>query len=101
MHNHHHVGVGRVTGSCHQLTLDVGRAALVDCGLLQGAEAGPDGAWAEQLEIGFAMAPMAALVVTHLRMDPVGRLPSLAAAGYRGPILCSPVSAALVPEDAL
>ena len=100
----HHGAVEGVTGSCHQLTLDDGRAVLVDCGLFQGAEAGPDGARAEQLEIGFAVEPIAALVVTHVHIDHVGRLPYLLAAGYRGPILCSPASAELLPlvlEDAL
>jgi metallo-beta-lactamase family protein len=104
MHIHHHGAVDGVTGSCHQLTLADGRALLIDCGLFQGAEAGPDGARAGQLEIGFAVAPIAALIVTHVHIDHVGRLPYLLAAGYRGPILCSAASAELLPmvlEDAL
>ncbi|WP_322789148.1 MBL fold metallo-hydrolase [Thiohalocapsa halophila] len=92
----HRGAVDGVTGSCQQLTLDDGRAVLVDCGLFLGAEAGPDGAWAEQLEMGFAVAPIAALVVTHVHIDHVGRLPYLPAAGFRGPILCSAASAALL-----
>ena len=39
-----------------------------------------------------------------MHIDHVGRLPYLLAAGYRGPILCSPASAELLPmvlEDAL
>ena len=100
----HHGAIDGVTGSCHQLTLADGRALLIDCGLFQGAEAGPDGARAGQLEIGFAVAPIAALIVTHVHIDHVGRLPYLLAAGYRGPILCSAASAELLPmvlEDAL
>jgi metallo-beta-lactamase family protein len=104
MHIDHHGAVDGVTGSCHQLTLADGRALLIDCGLFQGAEAGSDGARAERLEIGFAVAPIQALLLTHVHIDHVGRLPYLLAAGYRGPILCSPASAELLPlvlEDAL
>lgn len=42
-----------VNGSCHQPTLDNGRTLLVDCGLFQVAEAGPDGGRTEPLEIDF------------------------------------------------
>jgi metallo-beta-lactamase family protein len=100
----HHGAVDGVTGSCHQITLADGRGLLIDCGLFQGAEAGPDGAGAEGLEIRFPVAPIRALIVTHVHIDHVGRLPYLMAAGYRGPILCSPASAELLPmvlEDAL
>jgi metallo-beta-lactamase family protein len=100
----HHGAVDGVTGSCHQLTLADGRAVLIDCGLFQGAEAAPDGARAEQLAIGFPVAPIQALIITHVHIDHVGRLPYLLAAGFRGPILCSPASAELLPlvlEDAL
>ncbi len=44
MHIHHHGAGNGVTSSCHQLTLDAGRALLIDCGLFQGDEAGPVGA---------------------------------------------------------
>ena len=100
----HHGAVDGVTGSCHQLTLADGRALLIDCGLFQGDEAGPHGSRAERLQIEFDIAPIVALVVTHVHIDHVGRLPHLLAAGYRGPILCSAASAELLPlvlEDAL
>jgi metallo-beta-lactamase family protein len=104
----HHGATTGVTGSCHELRLADGaggqRALLIDCGLFQGAEAGDDGARAERLQIGFDTSPIQALVVTHVHIDHVGRLPYLLAAGYRGPILASPASAELLPlvlEDAL
>ena len=104
MHITHHGATAGVTGSCHQLTLDDGRALLIDCGLFQGDEAGPDGARADRLRIDFDIAPIQALIITHVHIDHVGRLPHLLAAGYRGPIYCSPASAELLPlvlEDAL
>ena len=45
-----------------------------------------------------------ALILTHVHIDHVGRLPYLLAASYRGPIICSRASAELLPlvlEDAL
>ena len=100
----HHGATTGVTGSCHQLTLPDGQAVLVDCGLFQGAETSTDGATSSQLEINFPIDKVRALVVTHVHIDHVGRIPYLIAAGFRGPILCSQASAALLPlvlEDAL
>ncbi len=77
----HHGAVDGVTGSCHQLTLPDGQSVLVDCGLFQGAETSPDGAGANQLEIGFALDKVRALIVTHVHIDHVGRIPYLLAAG--------------------
>lgn len=100
----HHGAVDGVTGSCHELALGDGRSVLIDCGLFQGSETGPDGAGAERPQIDFPVAPIQALILTHVHLDHVGRLPYLLAAGYRGPILCSEASAELLPlvlEDAL
>jgi metallo-beta-lactamase family protein len=100
----HHGAVDGVTGSCHQLTLPGGQSVLVDCGLFQGAETSPDGAGAHRLEIGFSLDQVRALIVTHVHIDHVGRIPYLLAAGYQGPIYCSEASALLLPlvlEDAL
>jgi len=104
MHFTHHGAVRGVTGSCHQLTLADGQSVLVDCGLFQGAETSPDGAGAGQLAVTFPLAGIRALVVTHVHIDHVGRIPHLLAAGFNGPILCSQASAELLPmvlEDAL
>lgn len=100
----HHGAVDGVTGSCHQLHLADGQSVLVDCGLFQGAETSGEGAGAGNLGIGFPLEKVRALVVTHVHIDHVGRIPYLLAAGFTGPIVCSEASAALLPlvlEDAL
>lgn len=100
----HHGAVDGVTGSCHRLALADGRSVLVDCGMFQGAETSSDGAGSGQLEITFPLDGVQALVVTHVHIDHVGRIPYLLAAGFRGPIVCSEASAHLLPlvlEDAL
>ncbi|MBU1666089.1 MAG: MBL fold metallo-hydrolase [Gammaproteobacteria bacterium] len=100
----HHGAVDGVTGSCHQLTLPDGQSVLVDCGLFQGAETSTDGAGADKLQIAFPVDKVHALIVTHVHIDHVGRIPYLLAAGFKSPIICSQASAALLPlvlEDAL
>jgi metallo-beta-lactamase family protein len=95
-----------VTGSCHQLHgCPMVRSVLVDCGLFQGAETSADGCGgAGSPEIDFSLDGVQALVVTHVHIDHVGRIPYLLAAGFKGPIVCSEASAELLPmvlEDAL
>ena len=104
----HHGAVNGVTGSCHELQWldETGekQAILVDCGLFQGAEVSSDGSTADQLKITFPIDHIQALVVTHVHIDHVGRIPYLLAAGFKGPIYCSEASAELLPlvlEDAL
>ncbi len=106
----HHGAAGGVTGSCHRLQVGPGHAYLVDCGLFQGDEAVSEargGAATTDLErhrIEFSIADVQALIVTHVHIDHVGRLPYLLAAGFSGPIYCSVPSARLLPlviEDAL
>lgn len=94
----HHGAHHSVTGSCHELQLHNGSALLVDCGLFQGRES------EEPLEINFPVDHLCGLVLTHVHIDHVGRLPYLLAAGFKGPIFCSQASALLLPtvlEDAL
>ncbi|UBR52146.1 MBL fold metallo-hydrolase [Halomonas sp. FeN2] len=98
----HRGGASGVTGSCHQLIVNSESSLLIDCGLFQGEDAQQDSF--EQLTIGFDISTVKALVITHVHIDHVGRLPYLLAAGFNGPILCSKPSAKLLPlviEDAL
>lgn len=98
----HHGGADGVTGSCHRLTWAPGASLLVDCGLFQGEDAGADSLTRHQIK--FALDDLRALIVTHVHIDHIGRLPYLMAAGFKGPILCSQPSARLLPlviEDAL
>jgi metallo-beta-lactamase family protein len=100
----HHGAVGGVTGSCHELRVSDADAILIDCGLFQGAENSGKGAHANSLAIEFPIAHVRALVVTHVHIDHVGRIPYLLAAGFAGPIYCTEASARLLPvvlEDAL
>ncbi len=100
----HHGAKDGVTGSCHQLHMNASTGVLIDCGLFQGNDASlPDGAGEDQLAIEFPLDTIKALIVTHVHIDHVGRIPYLLAAGFEGPILCSEPSAKLLPivlEDA-
>ena len=93
----HHGAVLGVTGSCHELRVgDSG--ILIDCGLFQGND------FREDLDIEFPIEHIRALVVTHVHVDHVGRIPYLLMAGFKGPIFCTEPSAELLPvmlEDAL
>ncbi|WFE72449.1 MBL fold metallo-hydrolase [Halomonas sp. M1] len=98
----HHGGAAGVTGSCHQLILSSEHSLLVDCGLFQGEDEAQDSF--QQLQIEFDISTVKALIITHVHIDHVGRLPYLLAAGFKGPIICSVPSAVLLPlviEDAL
>ena len=100
----HHGATNGVTGSCHELSLSGGPGLLVDCGLFQGAETSGKGASAGQLKIDFPVDHIQALVVSHVHIDHVGRIPYLLAAGFKGPIVCTEPSARLLPlvlEDAV
>ncbi|USH03274.1 MBL fold metallo-hydrolase [Grimontia kaedaensis] len=96
MHIIHHGAKTGVTGSCHQLTTEIGKL-LIDCGLFQGDETRP-------LDIEFDVHDIDALILTHAHIDHIGRLPWLLAAGFKSPIYCTLATAKLVPmmlDDAL
>lgn len=96
----HHGAREGVTGSCHQLWMDDLASLLIDCGLFQGTDEGQQD---DTLALDFSIEGVKALIVTHVHIDHVGRIPNLLAAGFEGPILCSEPSARLLPivlEDA-
>lgn len=95
----HHGAHEGVTGSCHQLFFEPNKSILVDCGMFQGRDSKH-----HKDEIEFPLRGITGLVVTHIHLDHVGRIPQLIAAGFEHPIYCSPPSAKLLPlviEDAL
>jgi len=92
----HHGAVNGVTGSCHQYWLSPDYSLLIDCGLFQGDEFAGAGS-ANSPQISFDWRQLQAVLLTHVHIDHVGRLPYLIAAGYQGPIYCSEASAVLLP----
>lgn len=108
----HHGAVDGVTGSCHRFVASEACHYLIDCGLFQGDELGGEGgedgergeSSLQKHQIEFDLTYVKALIVTHVHIDHIGRLPYLMAAGFKWPIYCSYPSAKLLPlviEDAL
>ena len=96
----HHGAHDGVTGSCHQLIWGEKQSLLVDCGIFQGDEARKH----PNPEIEFSLEGIESLLLTHVHIDHVGRMPYLLAAGFDKPIYCSFPTAKLLPlvmEDAL
>ena len=86
-----HIGAEKcVTGSCHLLQLK-GLNIMVDCGLTQGHDAGaPMDSWPvrpDQLDF---------LFLTHAHIDHIGRLPELIQKGFKGEIIATHATKALL-----
>jgi len=84
-----------VTGSCHLIETRPGKSdslnILVDCGTAQG----------DDPELPFAQFPITPdkisyLFLTHAHIDHIGRVPELIAAGFRGEIICTHATKALL-----
>ena len=68
---------------------------LVDCGIFQGDEAVKK----PNPEIDFNLQGIECLLLTHVHIDHVGRVPYLLAAGFDKPIYCSRPTAKLLPQS--
>ena len=88
-----HLGAeNSVTGSCHLLQAN-GLTIMVDCGLAQGDDTGMrmDDWPVQPAEIDY-------LFLTHAHIDHTGRVPELIQKGFKGEIICShPTKALLYP----
>lgn len=82
---------GTVTGSRYLLTID-GMRILVDAGLFQEPDVEPLNL--EPFEVD--PATIDAVVVTHAHIDHSGYVPRLVRDGFRGPVWCTPATAALL-----
>jgi len=98
MHVEHLGGENCVTGSCHLVRAN-GVNMLVDCGITQGSD------WAVPMEAWpVAPAEIDFLFLTHAHVDHVGRVPDLVRAGFKGEILTTHATKAILGpmlEDAL
>lgn len=83
---------GTVTGSKHLIDWD-GRRVLLDCGMFQGLKDLRLRNWGEPP---FQPRSIDAIVLSHAHIDHSGYLPLLVKRGYRGPIHCTPATAALL-----
>ncbi|MEQ1826345.1 MAG: MBL fold metallo-hydrolase [Pirellula sp.] len=96
----HHGGHKGVTGSCHELHYTDSQSVLIDCGMFQGLDARDR----EDMRIDFPLDSVQALIVTHVHIDHVGRIPYLLDAGFNKPIYCTRPTAKMLPimlEDAM
>lgn len=96
----HHGGHQGVTGSCHELHFTESKSVLIDCGMFQGLDA----RGRESMKIDFSIEDVQALILTHVHIDHIGRIPYLLDAGFNKPIYCTKPTAKLLPimlEDAM
>ncbi len=83
-----HGAAREVTGSCHVVRA-AGAMVMLDCGMFQGRRRESD---AKNRTLPVDVAALTAVVLSHAHIDHAGRLPFLVAAGYTGPIYCTPAT---------
>jgi metallo-beta-lactamase family protein len=83
---------GTVTGSKHLIETQ-GHHFFVDCGMFQG----PSSVTAlNMVALPIPAAQIEAVAITHGHIDHVGYLPKLVKDGFKGPIYCTPATAAII-----
>jgi metallo-beta-lactamase family protein len=88
---------GTITGARYLLASGEARV-LVDSGLFQGFKQLRLRNRAELLAPELPPARLDAVVLTHAHVDHSGHLPRLCRAGFRGPVYCTPGTAAMCRE---
>jgi metallo-beta-lactamase family protein len=88
VHIEFHGAAREVTGSCHILRVG-GRTVLLDCGLFQGRRSETN---ARNRALPVPVDEIDAVVLSHAHIDHAGRLPFLAAQGFRGRIYATPAT---------
>jgi metallo-beta-lactamase family protein len=91
MQIHFHGATRMVTGSLHEIRAG-GKVIVLDCGLFQGPRQE-----AERYNKTFDLdvPKIDAVILSHAHTDHCGNLPNLVKHGYRGPIWCTPATAAI------
>jgi metallo-beta-lactamase family protein len=91
MEIHFHGATRTVTGSLHEIRAG-GKTFLLDCGLFQGPRT-----LAKKINCCFDFDPKKIdfVILSHGHTDHCGNLPNLVKQGYRGPIYCTPATAAI------
>lgn len=93
-------GVGTVTGANFLLETG-GKKIMIDCGMTQGSRFADS---ENRKPFPYVPSSVDFLLVTHAHIDHIGRIPKLVSDGFRGKILSTPETRALVGpmfEDAL
>jgi metallo-beta-lactamase family protein len=89
MRIHFHGAAGQVTGSMH-LVECAGKRVLLDCGMQQGSR---EMEAANAQPFPFDPASIDAVVVSHAHIDHIGRIPKVAARGFRGLVFAQDATA--------
>jgi len=93
--------VGAVTGSCHLLHYERSNSYyMIDCGLYQNVRGQKDlnKARGEADLGGVAPSRIKAIFLTHAHMDHCGLIPRMYKLGFKGPVICTQLTADFVRE---